>query len=140
MNLRWQQIAGLSGIIFAILAVIGGLALAPQPPMVDDSVSKIVSFYGNHQTGLLVQTYVFGISWVVFAVFLAGIAHALRGADMWSSLVVISGAVWLALNMGSQAISAALTARIAQKFAGGAALVGLHDVTVMLFGLSFFAI
>jgi hypothetical protein len=140
MNLRWQQIAGLAGIIFAVLNVIGGLVLVPQPPMVDDSVSKIVSYYADHQTGLLVQTYVFGISWVVFAVFLGGVRRTLRGADMWAGLTLIGAVAWLALNMVSQGIIAGLAARIAKHFPAAATMVGLHDATVMLFALSFFGI
>jgi hypothetical protein len=140
MTARWQQVTGVAGIVFAILSFIGGIALAPQPPMSTDAAGSIVSFYANHRTGLLLQGYVFGISWLAFLIFLAGLHRALRASEQWATLVASAGVAWLALNVASQAAISTLAARVARDFPDHATVVALHTVVVMLFSFSFFAL
>jgi hypothetical protein len=140
MNVPWQRTAGVAGLVFAILATIAGLVLAPQPPMSNASVSTIVHYYADHRTGILIQGYVFGLSWVAFLVFAGGLWRALRASDMWASAALIAAGVWLALNMVSQSTISGISDRVAGSFPIPATIIGMHSQIVMYFGFSFFAL
>ena len=140
MSLQSMRIAAVCGIIFTILAAIGGVVLAPIPPMESSAPGVIAAYYANHRTGLLVQGYVFGIAWIGFLVFLAGLRDVLDRARIWATLALAGGVTWLALNFVSQATISGLTDRVAGHFATGSTIVAMHDQIVMYFSYSFFAL
>ena len=138
MNLEVKKLAGIAGLVFVVLNVAAGLALAPQPPLASDSVHKIVSYYADHRTALLLQGYVFGLSWVAYLIFLGGLWGRIRTSLTWAPVAVAGGAVWLALQVVSQATISSLADRIAGHYPAASTMVGLHDHVIMLFGFSFF--
>jgi hypothetical protein len=127
--MKSPRLAALSGVAFVVLIVVAFTALAGETPEIDDSASKITSYYDDHQGREIVA----GIVVMLGALFLAIFASSLRefvrgtgdGGDLWPNVVLIGGAVAVAGFMVAVGIHFALIDG-ADKDLGPDAMVALN--------------
>jgi Na+-driven multidrug efflux pump len=101
---RTWRFGGVAGIIFVILAVVGFIAVPPEiPPVYDDPVAEIETFFTDNDTAYLVGDYIGAIGFVIFfLIFVVNLSGVLRSAEgtraPWSTLALVGGVVGLAFG------------------------------------------
>jgi hypothetical protein len=93
--MKSQRLAPLSGILFVVLVVVGFIPVGGETPDVNDSPSKIVSFWGDHHSKEVAAALLVGLGAIFLAIFVATLRDRIRddGAqrDLWSNLILIGG-------------------------------------------------
>jgi hypothetical protein len=93
MNSR--RLAPLSGIVFVVFVVLGFIVVGGETPDVNDSASKVVSFWTDHHDKEVVAALLVGIGAIFLAIFVATLRDRTRddreGTDLWSNLILIGG-------------------------------------------------
>src|SRR5215212_6528361 len=95
--MRSERLAPLSGIVFVVLLVLGFAVFGGDTPDIDDSGSKIVEYYNDHQGSQITAAILVTLSTLFLAVFIVSLWDYLRstgaGRDFWSTIALVGGAV-----------------------------------------------
>src|SRR5437763_1188843 len=70
----WERYGAGTGVAFGILLLVA-IFVAPQPPHIDASASKIASYYANHRHGVLTAGVFGAFSTVAAVLFIAHLRH-----------------------------------------------------------------
>ncbi|HET6910428.1 MAG TPA: hypothetical protein VFH54_13895 [Mycobacteriales bacterium] len=138
----WERYGAASGIAFGILFLVA-VFVAPQPPHVDASAQKIVSYYTNHRHAVIASG-VFGAFATVAAIlFIAHLRHVYdrveHGIEGLSTVVYASGLMAIAAGLFFSVISTTLAFMVAQPGAllDGGLVRALYDMGYVGSGLTF---
>ena len=97
---RWERWGAGAGIV-AVILLVGGTFLAPQPPHVDAPTVKIVAWVTAHRRAILAQNVLGMFSAAAFVWFVAHLRHVLQraenGAEALAPVVFASGTAMAAL-------------------------------------------
>jgi hypothetical protein len=89
-----------TGIVFALLTIIGFAIVIPSPPDLDSSAKVIAAYYVDHQDAIRAGLTVAGVGLIFFLWFLGSLRSALAAAEggtaRLSSIAFASGAVAVA--------------------------------------------
>jgi Domain of unknown function (DUF4386) len=97
VNKAWIPLAG---VLFIVLAVVGG-AIAGEPPGADDPAEEIVSHYVDNDSAIMVGTLITMIGILFFLVFASYLRNLLRDAEGPGGLLAnlaFAGAIILAVG------------------------------------------
>ncbi len=130
---KWQQVAGISGILFVILFVVG-FGISGDVPMFDEGGDKINAWFADNSTQYLVGDYITGLGFIIFYFpFLIGLYTRLRmleGDPPLMSRVALMGGILFpvaGLVAGISGASLALTeGRLSAETAELASAIGYH--------------
>ena len=126
---QWERLGSITGIGF-VAAMLVSVFMAPTPPHIDASTSKILSYVTDHRTALLGATVVGTLAGVLFLVFLGHLRHLLQrsegGAEALSPIVYGAGLTLVAVAFVCQLPLAALAfAGSSPEVAGNSGLIRL---------------
>lgn len=113
----WERYGAASGIAFGILVLVA-VFVAPQPPHVDASAQKIVSYYTDHRHAVLASG-VFGAFATIAAIlFIAHLRHVYdrveHGIEGLSTVVYAAGLMAVAASLFFGLMSTTLAFLVAQ--------------------------
>lgn len=94
--MRYPRFAPLTGIVFVVLLVIGFIPVGGETPELDDSASKITSFYADHQGSQIAAVILVALAALFLALFAVTLREYLRGfdgGDFWPTVALVGGAV-----------------------------------------------
>jgi hypothetical protein len=98
--MRSERLGPLSGVAFVVLLVLGFVVFGGDTPDLDDSGSKIVDFYGDHQGSQITAAVLVTLSSLFLAVFSVSLRDYLRstgaGGTFWPTLALVGGVVSVA--------------------------------------------
>jgi hypothetical protein len=77
---RWERLGAATGILFVIFAV-AALLFVSTPPEPGASTEEVVAYSVENRDGLLIQSYLFGLSGIFFLWFLGSLRAYLRRAE-----------------------------------------------------------
>jgi hypothetical protein len=93
--MRSNRLAPWSGVLFVVLLVVGFIPLGGDTPGIDDSASKITSFYADHQGSQIAAGVVVLLATLFLAIFAVTLRDYLRGtderSDFWPTLALVGG-------------------------------------------------
>lgn len=99
---RWERLGAAYGVVFAVL-LLASLFVAPVPPHIDDSVSKITSYFGDNRTRVMTGQMLGALAVIPFLLFVGHLRHVMdrseRGAEAMAPLVLLSGSVLAAVAL-----------------------------------------
>jgi hypothetical protein len=97
---QWEQVGAAAGIGFVAL-LLASVFIAPAPPHIDASTSKILTYYADHRTALLNGAMLNGLGAILFLWFLGHLRHVLQraegGVEALSPIVFAAGTTMAAL-------------------------------------------
>jgi hypothetical protein len=98
---QWWRVGGICGILFAIMFVVGA-SMQAEPPMYNDPIDEIRTFWVEDGDDWLTGDYIIGLGFILFFFpFLSALTSLLGNAEggprMWSRLVFGGGILFLAL-------------------------------------------
>jgi hypothetical protein len=98
--MRMPRFAPLTGVVFVVLLVIGFIPVGGDTPSLDDSASKITSFYADHQGKEIAAVIIVSLAALFLALFAVALRDYLRGgdqtSDFWPTVALVGGAVGVA--------------------------------------------
>src|SRR5574341_1699840 len=121
---QWWRLAGIAGIVFSVLFVVGAIALQGEPPQRTDSVEEIRQYFIDDGEIYLTGDYLVGIGFIFFFLpWAVGLSRLIRRADglsgMLSTLVVVGAVAFVVIGgvssifFGAMAINASADPAIA---------------------------
>src|SRR5687768_9979502 len=92
---NWRQIAGIAGILFVVLFIIG-VFIPGDTPMYNDSGEEIAAWFADNSESYLLGDFITGLAFTLFYLpFLNGLYAALRLAEgeppFWSRVALTAG-------------------------------------------------
>jgi len=133
---QWERLGSITGIGF-VAAMIVSVFMAPTPPHIDASTSKILDYVTNHRTALLGATIAGALAGLLFIVFLGHLRQLLQrsegGAEALSPIVYGAGLTLVAAAFVCQLPLAVLAfAGDSPEVAGNAGLIRvLYDLNAL---------
>src|SRR3954470_18932681 len=122
----WERYGAATGVAFGILLLVA-IFVAPQPPHIDASASKIASYYANHRHGVLTAGVFGAFSTVAAVLFIAHLRHVYdrveNGVEGLSTVVYATGLAAIGASLFYGVISTTLAFMTAQP--GGLSDAGL---------------
>jgi hypothetical protein len=98
--MRSSRLAPLSGIVFVVLIVAAFIFVEGETPDIDDSASKITSFYHDDQGKHIAAIILVALGALFLSVFVASLRDYVRvpggGAELWPNIVLVGGTVAVA--------------------------------------------
>jgi hypothetical protein len=94
--MRYPRFAPFTGIVFVVLLVVGFIPVGGDTPELDDSASKITSFYADHQGKEIAAVILVALAALFLALFAVTLRDYLRGdggSDFWPTVSLVGGAV-----------------------------------------------
>ena len=133
---KWERWGALAGVVFVVLAVIGGF-IGGSPPKTSDSAEKIAKYFQDNQGNLKVGAYLTGLALVPLLWFLGTLFGRLRRAEGGAGRV--SG---IALTGGIAAAAIAMVGNglVAYSALHPEASAGSYKISSVLLGYAAFAI
>jgi hypothetical protein len=126
---QWERLGSLTGIGF-VAAMVVSVFIAPTPPHIDASTTKILDYVTAHRSALLASAVVGALAGALFLVFLGHLRHVLQrsegGAEALSPIVFGSGLTLVAVAFAVQLPLAVLA------FAGGSPEVAANSGLVRI--------
>ena len=148
---QWERLGSITGIGF-VAAMILSVFMAPTPPHIDASTSKILDYVTTHRTAILGATVVGALAGLLFIVFLGHLRQLLQrsegGAEALSPIVYGAGLTLVATAFACQLPLAALAfAGDSPDVAGNAGVIrllwdlnALGMATIMIVAALFIAV
>jgi len=133
---QWERVGSITGIGF-VAAMIVSVFMAPTPPHIDASTSKILDYVTGHRTAILGATVVGSLAGLLFLLFLGHLRQLLQrsegGAEALSPIVYGAGLTLVATAFVCQLPLAALAfAGDSPDVAGNAGIVRLlYDLNAL---------
>ncbi len=136
-----DRLAGISGILWIILVLVGFGAIAGFSPSITDSKADVVEYFAlANATRVYIGEYLEILAFLLFAVFAARLLSILReaeGGTAWLSRLALGGAVlFIAFSLAGVAPLIAGTYRAEHGGLGEDSLVALNDLRVALYWMS----
>ncbi len=99
---RWSRFAPLNGVLFVVLLV-ASFSVGGSSPGTDDSGSKVISFYREHQNAQRASALLGALAVVFFLFFAGALREHLRGSNRASGLATtgFGGAILIAVGGGA---------------------------------------
>lgn len=98
--MKSDRLAPLSGIVFVVLLILGIVVVSGNTPSIDDSASKIATYYADHKAKETIAVILVGLSAVFLTIFAVSLRNNLRGAggegSAWPTVALIGGVVSVA--------------------------------------------
>jgi hypothetical protein len=98
--MRSPRLAPLSGIVFVVLLIVGFIPVGGETPDLEDSASKITSFYADNQGKEIAAAIIVALAALFLAIFAVALRDYLRGrnteGDFWPTLALVGGTVAVA--------------------------------------------
>jgi hypothetical protein len=95
--MRSNRLAPLSGIVFVVLVIVAFVAVEGETPGIDDSASKITSFYHDDQGQHIAAGILVALSALFLAVFVSSLRDYLKigggDSDFWPTIALVGGTV-----------------------------------------------
>jgi hypothetical protein len=137
----WEFYARASGIVAALLAIIGVVLAGNNYPGANASAADITTYYTDHRTGVFVVVCILNISTLFFLWFLGAIVSSLREAGFggWAATAIGFGTARAGFLAVHATINAALAYNVVGKLDPGV-VQGLHYLTWSIRVLSLFPI
>lgn len=92
--MKSQRLAPLSGIAFVVLVAVGFIAVGGNTPDVNDTPTKITSYWADHHDKQVVAAILVALGAIFLAIFTASLRDRMRGArgeGLWQNLILIGG-------------------------------------------------
>jgi hypothetical protein len=92
--MKSQRLAPLSGIAFVVLVAVGFIAVGGNTPDVNDTPTKITSYWTDHHDRQVVAAILVALGAIFLAIFTASLRDRMRGArgeGLWQNLILIGG-------------------------------------------------
>jgi hypothetical protein len=93
--MKSQRLAPLSGIAFVALVAVGFIAVGGNTPDVNDSPTKITSYWADHHDKQVVAALLVALGAIFLAIFAASLRDRMRGpggeGGLWQNLILIGG-------------------------------------------------
>jgi hypothetical protein len=93
--MKSNRLAPLSGIVFVALVVAGFIPVGGETPDVNDSPSKVVSFWTDHHDKEVIAALLVGLGAIFLGIFVATLRGRIRDddgkSDIWSNIIMIGG-------------------------------------------------
>ncbi len=96
MSDRWSRFAPLTGVLFAVLAVVAVFTNNSETPEASASPAKVVLYYAAHRSELETSSILFGLAFLVLVLFAGALRSYLRPAAEGLSALVLAGAILMA--------------------------------------------
>jgi hypothetical protein len=139
-NTLARKFAAGSGILL-VVSLVASAAVAGSPPMADDSVGKIASFYADHRDRILVSNYIGGFAIIFLLVFAGALRNFLRSAEGDlpgpTSVILVSGAATAATAVAGGAFALVLAYRLPDN---PALVQSFYDANLLVFSFISFPI
>lgn len=138
---NWEFYARASGIIAALLAIIGVLLAGTSYPGANASAADITTYYSDHRTGVFVVVFILNVSVLFFLWFLGAIVSTLREAGLggWAATALGFGIARAAFLAVHATVNGALAYNVAGKLDPGV-VQGFHYFTWSIRVMSLFPI
>ena len=97
--MRSNRLAPLSGVVFVLLLIAAFIFVEGETPDIDDSASKITSFYHDDQGKHIAAVVLVALSTIFLTVFAVSLREFLRlpgESDFWPTVALVGGAVAVA--------------------------------------------
>jgi hypothetical protein len=99
---QWWRVGGVCGILFLVLAIVGGAIQGTTPTYPDDSVEEIRAYWVDDGENFLIGDYIVGLGFILFYFpFISALRSLLGIAEgapqMWSRIVFAGGLLFIAL-------------------------------------------
>lgn len=144
---EWWRLAGIAGIVFAVLFFVGALGLQGEPPQRTDSIDEIRKYFADDGEAYLAGDYLLGLGFVLFFLpWAVGLSQLVRRADglssMLSTLVVVGAVLFVVLGgvgsifFGTLAINASADPAIAIDDASVRTLMEMSQYSFVGFALT----
>jgi hypothetical protein len=98
MSERMSRLAPLTGVLFAVLAVVAVFSNTSETPEPSASTAKVVSFFTEHRSSVETSDILFALAFLVLVLFAGTLRSYLRRTDAAEGLsaLVLAGAVLMA--------------------------------------------
>lgn len=96
MSDRWSRLAPLTGVLFAVLAVVAVFTNNSETPEASASPAKVVLYYAGHRSELETSSILFGLAFLVLVLFAGALRSYVRPAAEGLSALVLAGAILMA--------------------------------------------
>jgi hypothetical protein len=77
---QWEQVGAATGVTFVAVLIVS-VFIAPAPPHIDASTSKILTYYADHRRAILAGAVLNGVGGILFLWFLGHLRHVLQRAE-----------------------------------------------------------
>jgi hypothetical protein len=111
-SLSAQKVAGIFGLIFVVLTLVGGF-IAPFPPDPDEAPAKFLAYYARNRSILLAQAVISLAGIIAVFPFVGGFWNKLRAADGEGGILAISAIAAFILTGAIATILSAWTGGLA---------------------------
>ena len=138
----WERYGAATGIAFGLLLVVTIFA-APQPPHIDASAQKVITYYTDHRHAVLAAGVFGAFASVAAVLFVAHLRHIFdrveHGIEGLSTVVFAAGLVTIAASLVSGVISTTLAFMTVQPggVIDGGLVRALYDISYVSYGPTF---
>lgn len=100
MSDRWSRMAPLTGVLFAVLALVAVFSNNSEPPKASASAARVVAYYSAHRTKIETSGILFALAFLVVVLFAGTLRSYLRRnqASEGLSAMVLAGGVLMAVG------------------------------------------
>lgn len=98
---RWSRLAPLTGVLFAVLAVVGAFSNSTESPEANAHPAKVLAYYVGHRSAIETSAILFALAFLVLVLFAGSLRSYLRRTAAAEGLgsLVLAGAVMM--NVGA---------------------------------------
>lgn len=96
-----KQLAPLSGVL-AVLLIIVAFAVSGESPEADDSLSKVISYYSDHDSEMQISAALLGLGaffFLLFSTTVAGVLRRAQGASKGAAAFSFAGGIVFAVGL-----------------------------------------
>lgn len=100
MTDRWSRLAPLTGVLFAVLAVVAAFSNSAESPEASASAAKVLAYYVGHRSDIETSAILFALAFLVLVLFAGSLRSYLRRTAAAEGLgaLVLAGAVMMTVG------------------------------------------